>query len=193
MKAVFRKGTSVLLILAMCVGLMLLSGCSKSGAEKQVEADLESMRNLELDEELSSELESILSDDGKEHFGNFKKLANAYEYEVIESKKVEGEDETAIIVTVRIRTYSFGREYLKTWTEYLEKKGEAEFDQAEFYEMLMKNLGRLESKGYYSDVDVVCIDPKGDGNWITNAASNADLRNAMLGGMPAEIAKLAQD
>lgn len=186
-----RRGIAFILVLAFCIGMILLAGCSKSGAEKQVEADLEGMRNIELDEELSSELESILSEEGKKNFGRFRELAGEYEVEIIDSEK--SETDSSVTVTVRIRTYSFGREYLRTWTEYLENRGENDFSQSEFYELLMKNLSTLESKGYYSDVEVVCIEPVSDGSWLTDAATNAGLRDAILGGMPSEIAALAQE
>ncbi len=191
MKRVNKKYISILAATLLALSI-IFTGCASNGAEKQVKEDLNSMKNIDLYGDLTAELENELSDKGKENFEKFKALAAQYEYDIIETEESEAEDDDSIIVTVRIRTYNFGREYLRTWTEYLEVLGEDEFDQSEFYELLMENLSSLESKGYYQDVDIVCIDALGDGAWQTDVSSNPELRNAILGGMPAEMAALAE-
>jgi hypothetical protein len=55
----------------------------------------------------------------------------------------------------------------------------------------MEHLSEVDEKEYKSIVTVKCTDPDGEGNWITDSESNYQMRNAILGGMLAEIASLA--
>ena len=102
-----------------CAGM---AGCGESGAEVKVTEDLESMRYVELDEKVGEEINSMLSDQGKEFFEMFLAKAGEFEYEIIDTDKGGG-DESEETVTVRIRTYPFASEYLRTWTDYLESIG----------------------------------------------------------------------
>ena len=77
----------------------------------------------------------------------FKQVAGEFEYEILDSKEdTSGQAGDSAIVTVRIRTYDFASEYLKTWTEYLEKSDPEQFDEAELYEDLFRNLSSLRKK-----------------------------------------------
>ncbi|MBE6041855.1 MAG: hypothetical protein E7220_04960 [Clostridiales bacterium] len=168
---------------------LLLQGCAGNGAESTVKADLEALRNAEIDKQVSEELEGMLSASGREDLKTVLGKIGEFEYEITDSHPSEG-DESEEIVTVRIKTYSFGWEYLRTWNGYLEDKNEEEFDQKEFYDMLMKNLSGLESKSYYKDVEIECTDD-GDGEWQSDASYNKELKDAILGGMLTEIEALA--
>ena len=182
-----------LLTLILTAGLLtcMLAGCSASGAEKKVTEDLESMRYVELDKNTEEEINSMLSDQGREYFELFLSKAGEFEYEILDSKEdTSGQAGDSAIVTVRIRTYDFASEYLKTWTEYLEKSDPEQFDEAALYEDLFRNLSSLSKKDYIADAIIKC-EPEDDGSWKTDAKTNRVLRDAILGGMLNEIAGLA--
>ena len=169
-----------------CAGM---AGCGESGAEVKVTEDLESMRYVELDEKVGEEINSMLSDQGKEFFEMFLAKAGEFEYEIIDTDKGGG-DESEETVTVRIRTYPFASEYLRTWIDYLESSEDDEYDDAKLYEGLFRNLSSLNQKDYLADVTINCYSDE-EGSWVTDARSNPDLLDAILGGMLNEIVGLA--
>lgn len=168
---------------------MMLAGCSENGAEAKVRADLESMREIELGTQGADEISEMLGEEGKEDFDRFLSKAGDFDFDIL------GSEDSGIgttVVTVRIESYCFGREYLRTWNDYLEKSGDSDFDQEEFYGMMMKNLSRTEDKNFEQEVKITCTDSEGDGSWTTDAADNYALRNAIFGGMLDEIASIAE-
>lgn len=177
------------MILSAVLICAVTAGCSESGAEVKVTEDLESMRYVELDENVSEEINSMLSDQGREFFEMFLASAGEFEYEIIDTDKGGG-DETEETVTVRIRTYPFASEYLRTWTDYLESSEDDEYDDAKLYEGLFRNLSSLNQKDYIADVEINCYSDE-EGSWVTDARSNPDLLDAILGGMLNEIVGLA--
>ncbi len=185
---------SVLAVAAvLAVSVVMLSGCSKSsGAEAAVTEDLESMRFVEIDPETEAELENVLSDRGMEYFEMFLGKAGEFDYEIT-GADAKGDE---AIVHVRIKTYDFATEYLKSWTEFLDSTGRggeedaAEYDTALLYETLFKNLSSIQDKNYTADADIICTRDE-EGGWTTDAKSNSVLKNAILGGMIREISSLA--
>ena len=182
---------------------LLLSGCGGAkGDAAAVREDLESMRYVELDPDTEAEIENILSDQGKEYFEMFLSKAGEFEYEIIDSHEEESGSETS--VTVRIKTYDFASEYLRSWSEFLEKNGsgtmengtiqgdeeQPEYDQAELYETLFKNLSNASEKSYITETEIHCTESE-DGSWHTDAKVSTAVKNAILGGMLNEIASLA--
>lgn len=185
---------SVLAVAAvLAVSAVMLAGCSKSsGAEAAVTEDLESMRFVEIDPETEAELENVLSDRGMEYFEMFLGKAGEFDYEIT-GADAKGDE---AIVHVRIKTYDFATEYLKSWTEFLDSTGRggeedaAEYDTALLYETLFKNLSSIQDKNYTADADIICTRDE-EGGWTTDAKSNSVLKNAILGGMIREISSLA--
>ena len=182
---------------------LLLSGCGGAkGDAAAVREDLESMRYVELDPDTEAEIENILSDQGKEYFEMFLSKAGEFEYEIIDSHEEESGSGTS--VTVRIKTYDFASEYLRSWSEFLEKNGsgtmengtiqgdeeQPEYDQAELYETLFKNLSNASEKNYITETEIHCAESV-DVSWHTNATVSTAVKNAILGGMLNEIASLA--
>ena len=105
---------NIIMIMLLAAGMLaLLGGCGINGAEAKVTEDLESMRYVELDPDVEAEMNSILTDKGKEYFEMFLAKAGEFEYEITDSKDDE--------VTVRITTYDFASEYLRSWSEFLEE------------------------------------------------------------------------
>jgi hypothetical protein len=177
----------------MAVSAVLLAACSQSsGAEAKVTEDLESMRYVELDAGTEAEIEAVLSERGREYFDMFLGKAGEFDYEIT-GADTNGDE---AIVNVRIKTYDFAREYLKSWTEFLEATGdgtdgkEPEYDTALLYETIFRNLSSIQEKEYTADAAVICKRDE-DGTWETDAASNSTLRNAVLGGLLGEISSLA--
>ena len=195
MMSVSYKGRMFRIILAavMIAAVFVLAGCGRSGAEGQVEKDLEAMRGNGLGDEANSYLEEILSDEGREDLAKVNAMIGDFGYRITESDNSGSEDGGSTIVNVRVTTYNFGKEYLHTMTEFLEEGGDGGFDEGEFYNELMDKLSGIEEKKYIADVAVVCSGPDEDGSWTTDAASNTALRDAMLGGMLSEISALAAD
>ena len=188
-----KKLIRIAALAAMLAAALLLASCSDtSGAELKVTEDLESMRYVELDSEIEAEIEATLSDRGKEFFEMFLGKAGEFDYEIT-GADTNGDE---AVVNVRITTYDFAREYLKSWSEFLEASetgadGEAaEYDTALLYETIFRNLSSIQEKEYTADAAVICT-RGGDGSWTTDAASNAALRNAVLGGLLGEIQSLA--
>ena len=194
---------AVFLLMLLTASIILLPGCSGSkGDASAVREDLESMRYVELDSATEAEIESILSDQGKEYFEMFLAKAGEFEYELTDSREAESGDET--IITVQIKTYDFASEYLRSLSEFLEKNGseaaenrtesgdepEPEYDQAELYETLFKNLSSAKDKSYITETEIHCAESE-DGSWHTDAKTNTAVKNAILGGMLNEIASLA--
>ena len=207
-KTVNNKKISIFLImLLMAVCIAVAAGCSgRNGAEVKVSEDLESMRYVELEPGAEAEINSMLTEQGREYFEMFLAKAGEFEYEITGSKDSE--------VTVRITTYDFASEYLRAWSEFLEDadaKAEAQessgkakapdaegngkeeydpYDDAELYEKLFRRLSNVKDKNYRAEVTVTCTQAE-DGTWETDAKNNTELRNAILGGMLNEIAGLA--
>lgn len=187
--------TAAVLAAVMILTLMLAGCGGRSGAELKVGEDLESMRYVELDPRINAELEGMLSDQGREYYEMFLGKAGEFDYAITGADRTDD----GTVVHVRITTYDFASEYLKAWTEFLEpyendesKKsgdGKENFDSAQLYETLFRNLSSLADKKYIADVDINCEEQ--DGKWYTDAATNAALRDAILGGMLSEMSSLA--
>lgn len=174
----------------LAASVLMLTGCAGSrAAETKAATDLENMRYVELDPATDAEMESILSDQGREYFEMFLGKAGEFDYTITGSDETAEGDGEAVTVHVRITTYDFGSEYLKSWSEFLESSGE-EYDTAALYETLFRNLSNVQTKDYIADVDIKCTQDE-DGAWQTDAERNPDLKNAILGGMINEISSLA--
>ena len=176
-------------VLVAAVIAVLACGCAASGPEAAVKADLEAMRSANIDPEIIDNLDSVLNDDAKDSFSEFLSKAGSFSYKITSTG--EPAEDGSVVVTVRIRTYDFARKYLETWSDYLGEHGVADFVQSQFYALLMQNLSSVKDKDYYKDVQIVCTQPQ-EGVWQTDAASNMELKDALLGGLVSEIAGLAE-
>ena len=181
----------MLVAAALMTAVLMLAGCrGVSGAEAKVSEDLESLRFVELDPEVDAEIKSMLSEQGREYYEMFLGKAGEFEYQITGRNEVS----QAEVVHVRITTYDFASEYLKSWSDFLESSSaegsDPQYDSAVLYETLFRNLSNIQKKEYTADVDIICTENE-DGSWQTDAAQNTDLRNAILGGMISEISSLA--
>ena len=179
----------------MLLCLLMLTGCrSMNGAEKKVSKELEA---LQTSDSLGSEvidLRESLSDEGRENFDGFLKKLKSFDFEVTGSEDVRENDDEHTLVSVKIKTYDFGREYLAAWTGYLKAHEDAEpEEETEFYELLFARLNALEEKEYIKTIQIVCIDPLDNGEWIANIRENEELQDAVFGGMMSEMERLAAE
>ena len=183
------KLAALLFALLLCV--LMVSGCaSKTDAEKKVAKELDALQTSESVGSEVSDIKKMLSDDGKDNFDAFLKKLRDFDYELM---GVSEEDDTAT-VTVRIKTYDFGRAYLAEWTDYLKENGDSlngDDELAGFYEELFARLAALDKKESIKDVDIVCIKPLDNGEWIANIKDNEQLQDAVFGGMMSEMKSLA--
>ena len=183
------KLAASLFALLLCV--LMISGCAaKTDAEKKVAKELDALKTSESVGSEVSDIKKMLSDDGKDNFDAFLKKLRDFDYELM---GVSEEDDQAT-VTVRIKTYDFGRAYLAEWTDYLKENGDSlsgDDELAGFYEELFLRLAALDKKESIKDVDIVCIKPLDNGEWIANIKDNEQLQDAVFGGMMSEMKSLA--
>ncbi len=183
------------LILALILVFWLMNRPA-NGAEAKVQAELDALARSE---SVGSEVDSMrrsLSDEGRANFDAFLKKLRDYDYEVTGSRKIEGDGGERMAVTVRFRTYGFGREYLAAWTDYLKSGSGAMPDDGDltgFYEMLFERLAGLEEREYIKDVEIICVEPLGNDEWVANIKDNEELQDAVFGGMMSEMKALAAE
>lgn len=184
------------ILVAALLAAFALRNRPANGAEAKVQAELDALGRSE---SVGSEVDSMrnsLSEEGRTDFDSFLKKLRDFDYEITGSRDSSDESGERMTVTVRIRTYDFGREYLATWTEYLKANSGAlpeDGGLGGFYEMLFKRLAGLENKEYIKDVDIVCVEPLGNDEWVANIKDNEELQNAVFGGMLSEIETLAAE
>ena len=197
---IFRNVMTVfnilLLLAAVVLAVFILTGCSK---EPENCPEAEALVAQKLDEIKTADYSSKTLDaftqktvkgeyDGAMLEGYVKKLQE-FDYEITGSSKT---DKNTATVHVKINTYDFGNEYLKSWNEHM-KMSEEQRWQSQFYSFLLIKLASVTDKSYENEADVVCTDPEGDGNWQTDLKDNKALMNAISGGMLYEIERLAEE
>lgn len=185
-------GKAALAALISAAALMLCA-CGGNAAEAAVRADLDMLKASETAGSRLSSMRDILTKEEGEEFDAFLAKVRDFDYEITGSETRNDGDENYTGVRVRIRTRSFGREYLATWTDYLkEHKGaSADDDLQGFYGELFGRLAGLTDRDYIRDVEIVAIDPLGNGEFVTNISSNEALQDALFGGMIGEMEALA--
>ncbi len=182
--------------LAVLLCLLALAGCSHmSDAEKKVSNELKA---LQASETVGSEvvnLRNSLSDEGQDHFDGFLYKLRDFDFEITGSEEDESKDDDHTLVSVRIKTYDFGKEYLAVWTEFLRshEDGLSEDDLIDFYELLFARLDALDEKSCIKNLKIVCIDPLDNGEWIAGIKDNEELQDAIFGGMLSEMKMLAAE
>lgn len=183
------KRAASLLALLLCV--LIAAGCAaRSEPEKKVAKELDALKTSESVGSEVSDMEKLLSGEGKDNFDSFLQKLRDFDYELTGVKE-EGDQAT---VTVRIKTYDFGRAYLAEWTDYLREHSDSLGGDEEltgFYEELFAKLAALDKKESIKDVDIVCVKPLDNGEWIANIKDNEQLQDAVFGGMMSEMKTLA--
>ena len=185
------KLAASLFALLLCV--LMISGCAaRTDAEKKVAKELDALKTSESVGSEVSDIKKMLSDEGRDNFDAFLKKLRDFDYELM---GVSEEDDHAA-VTVRIKTYDFGRAYLAEWTDYLKEHGDTlsgDDELAGFYEELFARLAALDKMECIKDVDIVCLKPLDNGEWIADIKDNEQLQDAVFGGMMCEMKGLAEE
>lgn len=188
----------LLLIAAVVIAVMVLTGCSKEPenypeAEALVDTRLNEIKTADNSDAAIKSFIELAGTEDEELLGGYLTKLRDFDYEILGSKKDEN-DENAVIVTVRVSTYDFGNAYLSTWKEFLEMDEYHEGTQNDlFMRSLMYKCTALNSKDFLTDVDVMCTDPDGSGNYETDLKSNDEMMNAISGGMMEQIKLLAEE
>lgn len=181
-------------LLCLLMLVMTTACAAKSDAEKKVAAELDALKTSEAIGSEVSDLKNSLSDEGRENFDAFLKKLKGFDYEI--TGVSEDPENDAATVTVRIVTYDFGREYLSEWTEYLKGHDDAVAGDGElmdFYEELFARLASVEKKDCIKDVEITCVKPLDNGEWVANINENEKLQDAVFGGMLSEMKTLAEE
>ena len=183
--------------LALMLCVLMLAGCSNgNGAENRVKAELDALKTSDYVGRELTDLRASLSDEGKENFDGFVKKVRDFDYEITGSKEDDDPDDNYTEVSVKIKTCDFGTEYLATWTEYIKEHGDSlnkDDELTDFYELLFARLAALEEKDCIKSVEITCVDPVDNDEWIANIKDNEDLQDAIFGGMLSEMKTLAAD
>lgn len=184
-----------LLALLLSAVLLVLTGCSGSGAEEKVKSDLEMLKESEAAGSRLTAIQELLSSDAGEDFDEFLAKVREFDYEITGSELAEGEEDSRTVVSVRIKTFDFGREYLAAWTDYLaaHEGDAASGDMTEFYDGLFERLADAEEKDYIREVKITAIEPLDSGEWVTDISVNEELQDALFGGMVSEMRSLAAE
>lgn len=184
----------MVLMFILMLTMTLLSSCGGRGAEAKVRADLDSLQNSEAAGSRLTSIQDFLSKDAGEDFETFLSKVREFDYEIIGSEeKIDGDDKYTL-VTVKIVSYDFGREYLATWKDYLREHEDASTEDADgkaFYDELFARLSGLEKKQHISFVEIRAMEPMDNGEWVTDISANEKLQDALFGGMIGEMKALA--
>ena len=186
---------AIAMVIALLLCLPVLSACSPmNDAEKNVSDELKTLQSSDYVGAEVTDLRDSLSEEGKENFDGFLKKLKDFDFEITGSEEDDSKDDDYTLVSVKIRTYDFGREYIAAWTEFLKSHENAQSDDmTDFYEMLFDRLDSLSEKDRINYIKIVCIDPLDNGEWIANIKENEELQDAIFGGMLTEMKELAAE
>ena len=181
--------------LAVLLCLLMLAGCaSMNEAEKKVYKELKALQESDSTGSEVITLRDSLSEEGRKNFDGFLKKLKGFDFEITGSEEGEKNGDEYTLVSVKIKTFDFGREYLAAWTEYLKaNEGANSEDLTDFYELLFARLNSLDEKEYIKTIQIVCADPLDNGEWIANIKENKELQDAIVGGMLSEMNALAAE
>ena len=181
--------------LAVLLCLLMLAGCaSMNEAEKKVYKELKALQESDSTGSEVITLRDSLSEEGRKNFDGFLKKLKGFDFEITGSEEGEKNGDEYTLVSVKIKTFDFGREYLAAWTEYLKaNEGANSEDLTDFYELLFARLNSLDEKEYIKTIQIVCADPLDNGEWIANIKENEELQDAIFGGMISEMKMLAAE
>lgn len=190
-----NKIRAIAAALSVLLCLVMLAGCnSMNEAEKKVSKELKALQESDTAGSEVMALRDSLSEEDRENFDGFLKKLRGFDFEITGSEESDNDDDESTVVSVRIKTYAFGREYLAAWTEYLKDNPETKPDElTDFYELLFRRLNSLDEKEYLKTIKIVCIDPLDNGEWIANIKENEELQDAIFGGMMSEMEALAAE
>jgi hypothetical protein len=174
---------------------VIFAACSGGGAAGGVESELEKLKSSGPSEASLAAVKEDLPEEAGDDFEAFLAKVRDFDYKVLGSEVKNDGDGKYTLVTVKITSYDFGREYLATWKDYLkthENASAEDAEGAEFYTELFSRLAGLKKKQHVSYVDVKATEA-GDGSWTTDIQTSEELQDALFGGMIGEMKDLADE
>jgi len=185
------------ILITICAALLalLLAACSTGGAKGEVETELERLKTSETAAASLAAVKEKLPESAGGDFDSFLANVRDFDYKILGNEVRNDGDGEYTLVTVKIRSCDFGREYLATWKDYMKthKNASAEdAEGAEFYEELFSRLAGLKRKQHVSYVDVKVTESE-DGSLTTDIQTNEELQDALFGGMISEMKNLAAE
>ena len=192
-----RKKTLITIFMAVCVMMLaaMLIACSGGGAAGEVKSELEKLKASETAPASLAAVKEDLPEASADDFDSFLAKVRDFDYKILGSEVKKDEEGEYTLVTVKITSYEFGREYLSTWKDYLKTHKNASAEDAEggeFYTELFSRLAGLGKKQHVSYVDVKAAEAE-DGSWTTDIQTNEKLQDALFGGMISEMKDLADE
>ena len=186
----------LLLVAAVVIAAMVLTGCSKEPesypeAEALVAQELESLKTSDSEALIPKAIKDSSDQFDKSMLEGYVEKLKDFDYEILGSSKADTGNKNDVAVRVKITTYDFANEYIKAWEQFMTVDNEDRW-QSQFYSHLFLRLASVTSKDYTSEVNVICTEDE-DGKWTTNLKDNKDLMNAISGGMMGEMEKLMTD
>ena len=175
--------------------VMILAACSGGGAKGEVKTELDALKTSGTAAAGLEEVKEGLPQEAGEDFDTFLEKVRDFDYKILGSEVKNDGDGAYTLVTVKISSYDFGREYLATWKDYLRDHKDASKEDAggsEFYTELFSRLAKLEDRKHVSYVDIKATESE-DGSWTTDIQTNEKLQDALFGGMISEMKALASE
>lgn len=188
------KKTILITICAVTLAL-IFAACSGNGATGAVKSELEKLKTSETAPASLAAVKENLPAEAGGDFDAFLAKVRDFDYKVLGSEVKNDGDGEYTLVTVKITSYDFGREYLSTWKDYLkthENASAEDAEGAEFYTELFSRLAGLKYKNHAAYVDIRA-EESGDGSWTTDIQTNEKLQDAVFGGMISEMKTLAAE
>ena len=186
---------TVLITICAAILAVMLAACSGGGAKGEVKDELDALKTSETAAASLAEVKEDLPQDAGEDFDAFLGKVRDFDYKILGSEVKNDGDGEYTLVTVKITSCDFGREYLATWKDYLKTHKNASAEDAEgseFYKELFSRLAALKSKNHVAYVDIKATEAE-DGSWTTDIQTNEKLQDALFGGMISEMKTLAAE
>ena len=145
-------------IITICTAIlvMVLAACSGGGAKGEVKDELAALQTSVPASASLAEIKGNLPQDAGEDFDAFLAKVRDFDYKILGNEVKNDGDGAYTLVTVKITSYDFGREYLATWKDYLSSHRDASKEDAEgseFYTELFSRLAKLEDKNHVSFIE----------------------------------------
>lgn len=179
---------NIILLIMVLVAVFSMTACGTTSASDAVRNNLKQLKTADVSKmDITpfgdAELENNKDVSGK--YGDFMKKVQDFSFKVTGEKVNKDGNEAR--VTVKIRTYEFGKAYTKTY-EQVRQDGRngtiGSKDNAKSYvaAAFLDQANALDKKTYSETVTISCYKNK-KGQWKTDLVTNGDFQKAILGGL----------
>ena len=173
-----------LLIMLLVLSPAVLASCD-SGTSEYAEAEAEVAAELDAVKSGSTRIPALTGSEEDIPEEMSEAMLSAYveklrDFDYMITGSAKSEDGEAIIVTVDITTYDFGKVYLETWNDRMKIEKDLRYD-SQFYGDLFTRFAAMSVKEYSGHADITC----------TRDESGPELMDIISGGMVSVMAELA--